>query len=244
MKKSMIVIYLFMVFIGSGCSNYSKINPNKPMYISKKDRIGFLIEASDGINFIHKWPEIEKKYQFNWSPQNDAEIILRKSIQAKWINLRQENFNAEDLLTLFKKQNGKYVVNNINLYQVLINKLYLKAIVALRHESELLQHGEMFYVDKPSLVSLSALGLKRYYAISTYNYYLLDLANPSMYRIPSEHNTLLYNSIYSSYSEKSGFKEPRNMHNITEEELSPVRRSFIEMFTSATNSLGLAIKRY
>jgi len=233
-----------MVFIGSGCSNYSKINPSKPIYISKKEKIGFLIESSDGINFTHNRHEIQRKYQFNWSPQNDAEILLRKSIQVKWMNLAQQNFNTKDLLTLFKKQNGKYVVNNINLYQFLMSKLHLKAIVVLRHEGELLQDGEMFYVDRPSLVSLSAFGLKRYHAISSYNYYLLDLANPSMYHIPSEHNTLLYNSIYSSYSQNSGFKEPKNMYNITEEELSPVRRSFIEMFTRATNTLGLSIKRY
>ncbi|RUM76803.1 MAG: hypothetical protein DSZ12_01225, partial [Sulfurovum sp.] len=63
-------------------------------------------------------------------------------------------------------------------------------------------------------------------------------------QIDSEHNTLLYNSVYSSFSKKSGFKEPKNIHNITEEELLPLRKSFIQMFTKATYSLGLLIKNY
>ena len=228
---------LLLWFIITGCANHSYVKPHTQLTISSKDRVGYIIESGDGI-LVNNNVHVEREYKLHWSPKHDAQMILQKNIKVTWVNLIHHNFNIKTLMTLFKKQNGRYVLNNRHLYDFLVNKLHLKAIVVLRDEAELLQHGEMFYVDKPSLVSLTAFGLKRYHVISSYHYYLFNLISPAVYHIESEHNTLIYNSIYSSYAKQSGFKEPNNIEEITEEEFLPVRKTFVNMFIQATHRLS------
>ena len=244
MKTKMILLSVLIAFITTGCSKYEQLKPNQAIQISAQDKIGYFIESSDTIMFRHRGEEFEKNYALSWSAQKDAEIILRKRIPANWVNLSQQNFGAQALLQVFKKYNGQYIVRDMNLYNYLLRALQLKAIVVLQHDGEPILDGETLYIDKPSLIGVSHFGLKRYLAISSYHYYIIDLAHPSIYSINSAHNTLLYNSIYASYAQKSGFQVPRNIHNVTEAEFMPVRRSIDMMLQEATAKVALSFRRY
>lgn len=226
MKKYLAFLALTVVFF-TGCIN----QPDVPKYtINKTDRIGYIIEMSDKTGHTHIGTTIfnnmEKTYEYDFKLHQEIDNALNKNVKTELINLTKHGYKSQDLLDIIVAKDDKWVVNKSDIYKKLIKELNLKAVVFIKGgPTTFYMYPTTWEVSASGLVSQNVFGLKRYSSILTArsSIYLLK---PVGKIIVNNHPymTIIYDSVMTSFQEKSAFKLPNDIENLSKEELKPMHK--------------------
>jgi len=227
MKKILGFSFLLIVLF-SGCAIQQ---PDIPKYtINKNDKIGYIINIPKKVEHSHvgttAFNNFEKSYLYAWEKEGIIEKQLHDNLGQELINLSLLGFKNSDFKDLIVGKDNKWVINNKTLYQKLVNDLKLKAIIVITDgPGSFFLNPYVFDVKGTGLVSSNFLGIKRFFAVLSVEsqiYLFNPLAKINVNRDPLV--TIIYDPMLNSFEEKSGFKIPNNIENITQSEMEPVNK--------------------
>jgi hypothetical protein len=237
MKK--IIIYMsILLIVLTGCTK----EPTVPEYYLKADdRIGYIIQGSEKILHTHLgttlFNDFEKKYDTSWNFSTEIEKTLTKYVRGELLNLKKYGVTETQIKNLFTVNDGSWVVQDKKLYNELLYLYDVKAIILIYQGETSVDEFES-EVSESGLFSKHTLGFKRYVGVNAYKVKLYILNPNAIVSIQSHKKSeLLYHSLYFSNQEKSGFKKPNDIDNITEKELLPLRHSILRMLEDTIKSI-------
>jgi len=207
---------IFVVFFLVGCGGSG---PDIPNYrINQTDNVGYIIKTNPHMVHTHIGTTIfsnfEKTYQ-KLVKKDDIEKLLKQNIHANLIDLSSYNF--EDLNKLIIESDKKWIVSNQVLYQELITKYKLKAIIIISEEAGGIYMHPTYLSSKSSgLLSQSFLGISNYFAVSGFKF-KLNILSPNGSKNIDDLTTaqFVYAPSNSDFQKASGFLKPRNNQNLT-----------------------------
>jgi len=206
----------------SGC-----VSPNIPQYkIDKTDNVGYIIKTNPKMihtyqgltvfnNFEKEYPKLVK--------EEDVGELLKENLEANLINLSSYNF--EELNNLIVEKNGEWSINNSSLYDELVEKYNLKAIVIVTEKGGgIYLYPYDLYSKSSGLITKDTSLLEYHFAVSGFRFKLI-LLNP---KGSKELDTSGFNRIITA-KPISGFKKPKNIENLTVEEQHSIKKSILEL---------------
>ncbi len=226
--KSSIALITLIVILFSGCVN---TQPDVPKYsINKSDKIGYIIDVSNKTGHTHigttVFNNMEKTYDYDFKMHKEIDDLLNKKVNVELINLADLGYSSKDLVDLIIAKDEKWVVGKSDLYKKLIGELKLKAVIFIKGgPTAFYMYPKVWEISASGLVSHNIFGLKRYSSLLSAKssiYLLKPVGKIVVNRDP--YVTMIYDSIMTSFQEKSGFKAPKDIENITIEELIPMHR--------------------
>lgn len=243
MKNSIIISIIALLL--SGCVK----QPDIPTYhLKNNDKIGYIIQPSGDVSHAHMgttiFNNLEKTYNYNWELEKNIQKSLAKNVHKKMINLSKYHIKYTDIKDMIIAKDGQWVIAKKNQYNRLLNKLHLRAILVINQETTYVITGrDPIVMNASGLASHNFIGLKRYFAVSAYDFNLYLLQPKAVIKdkevIKSE---IIYDSMITSFQEKSGFKKPKDIDNITKEELETVRKKVIQLIDNGTKSIDKYLK--
>ncbi|PLY05225.1 MAG: hypothetical protein C0625_14445 [Arcobacter sp.] len=230
MKKivyGLVAIFIMLNF--SGCSG-----PNLPQYkINKTDNVGYIIKANPKMihtyigttifnNFEKEYPKLIK--------EEDVEQLLKQNLDAKLINLATYDFN--ELNNLIVEKDDKWSINNNALYNELIKKYNLKAIIVVsEREGGIYMYPNYLSSKSSGLLTRSFLKIQNHFAVSGFHF-KLNILNP---KASKEFNRgmvtakFIYATSVSKFQQESGFIKPKNDESLTVEEQNSIKKSILDL---------------
>jgi len=229
MKNLVYTIIIFIGFYITGCTT-----PDMPTYkINKTDNIGYIIKTNS--HMIHTnigltvFSNFEKKYPKLVTKQ-DIQHLLKQNINAKLINLK--SYKYDDLNNLIIQKDNKWVISNKKLYNELIKKYHLKAIIIVTEEdSGIYVYPSFLSTSSSGLLSRSVLGVENYYAISGF-YFKLHILQPNgsinIYE-DTTHGKIIYASLNDDFQKQSGFIKPADIQHLTKKEQQSIKKTILDL---------------
>ena len=224
------IVVVFTILNFSGCSG----SPSLPKYkISKMDNVGYIIKTNPKMihtyigttlfnNFNKEYPKLVIK--------KDIEILLQQNINAHLVNLSTYNF--EDLNNIIIESNNKWIVNNEIIYNELIKKYKLKAIIIVEEKSGGIYLYPTYLSSKSSgLLTRSFLKIKSYFAVTGFHF-KLNILNPKAikrFNRDTVNAKFIYSSVNSEFQKKSGFIRPKNDEKLTIEEQKSIKKAILNL---------------
>jgi hypothetical protein len=213
----------------SGCGG-----PNLPQYkINKTDNVGYIIKANPKMihtfigttifnNFEKEYPKLVK--------EEDVEQLLKENLDAKLINLSTYDFDK--LNNLIVEKNDKWSINDTSLYNELVKKYNLKAIVIVSEKDGGIYMYPNYLSSKSSgLLTKSFLKLQNHFAVSGFHF-KLNILSP---KASKEFNRgvvtakFIYSPSANQFQEESGFIKPKNDESLTIEEQNSIKKSILDL---------------
>ena len=139
--------------------------------------------------------------------------------------MSKHSYSYEILNELIKAEDDKWIINKRDIYNQL-NELGIKAVVLIKDKPGFIyMHPFSFHPKGSGLVSHHFIGIKRYFNVLSMvsDIYLLN-PKAKINAVSNTYFNIIYDPMISSFEEKSGFKVPKDIENITEEEFSPVKK--------------------
>jgi len=237
MKKLGIGLLFVVLVIFTGCIK----QPEVPKYtINQVDKIGYIIEESGDVYHAHMgttiFNNLEKDYAYNWQLEKEIDSLMKENVKRELINLKEKGISFSDVDKLIVAEDGKWVIKNKEAYTKLKNGLGLKAVLVIHQTGTYVQTGrDPILMKRSGLASHNLFGLKRYFAVSAYDNDLYLLNPVAIVRQPDvERASVIYDTVMSSFQERSGFEKPKDIENITKDELVKVREKIVDLLDSLT----------
>jgi len=245
MKKISIIVVGIVILLLNGCVK----QPDIPKYhLNNSDKIGYVIQPSGDVFHSHMgttiFNNIEKTYKYNWELEKNIQKSLAKNVHKKLVNLSAYNIKYSDVKDLIVAKDGQWVIAKKDQYHTLLNKLNLKAILLINQEATYVVTGrDPIVMNASGLASHSFIGLKRYFAVSAYDFNLYLLEPKAVINVEEAVKVeMIYDSLRASFQEKSGFKKPNDIDNMTKAELEVVRKKVVQMIDNSTKSINKYLK--
>jgi len=239
-KKNSIYLWMMVFIFLTGCVEQPKI----PKYhISKNDKIGYIIQPSGNVHHSHMgttvFNNIEKTYKYNWHLEKNVKKGLEQNINKKLINLSKYNIKFSDVKDMMIFKNGQWIIQNKIQYNQLLNKLHLRAVILVGENTTYIETGRSPIVMNTSgLASSNFIGLKRYFAVSAYDFNLYLLQPKAIIEVKDiTKSEMIYDSVFADIQKATAFKEAEDIENITKEEFSIVHKSIIQLIYGATEEV-------
>lgn len=230
MKKTLFgLIVIFIMIDFSGC-----VSPNIPQYkIDKTDNVGYIIKTNpkmihtyEGLtvfnNFEKEYPKLVK--------EEDVGELLKENLEANLINLSSYDF--EKLNNLIVEKNGKWSISDTSLYDELVKKYNLKAIVIVSEKGGGINlYPSDLYSKSSGLITKADLLFEYHIAVSGFRFKLNILNPKGSIDLKSDIVTAkpIYLPVMSKGQEESGFKKPKNIESLTVEEQHSIKKSILEL---------------
>ena len=232
MLKVIYALFTFLITLSlSGCMGST---PDIPQYnIDTTDNIGYIIKTNPKMihtfigttvfnNFEKEYPKQVKK--------EDVEVLLKENLNVHLVDLSIYNF--ESLNNLITEVDGQWSISNKALYDELLTKYNLKAILIVSETSGSAYVYPDYLSSKSSgLLSRSFMGIQNHFAISGFHFKLNLLRPIAVQNIYKDilSAKLIYNPYYNDYQKKSGFIKPTNDENLTVDEQKSIKKSILEL---------------
>jgi hypothetical protein len=239
------IILSVVILLLSGCVK----QPDIPTYhLKNSDKVGYIIQPSGDVYHGHMGTTIfnnmEKTYAYKWELEKNIQRSLAKNVHKKMINLSKYNIKYSDIKDMIVAKDGQWTIGKRDQYNRLLNKLHLKAILLINQETTYVFTGrDPIVMNTSGFASHHLIGLKRYFAVSAYDFNLYLLKPKAVIRVKEVlKSEMIYDSLITSSQGKSGFKKPEDIDNITKEELEVVRKKVIQLIDDSTKSIDKYLK--
>lgn len=240
MRKISLFIGTSILLLITGCVN----QPDIPEYhLNKNDKIGYIVESSGDVYHAHMGTTIfnnmEKTYKYNWKLEKSIKDSLEKNVHRKLINLSKYNIKYSDIKDMIIAKDGKWIISKKDAYKKLLNKLHLKGVILATQETTYVVTGrDPIVMKKSGLASHNFIGLKRYFAVSAYDFNLYLLQPKAVIRVKeSLKSEMIYDSLITSSQGSSGFRKPENIDNITQNEMKTVRERVVKLINDGITNI-------
>jgi hypothetical protein len=238
MKKLSIYLSAVLVML-VGCAK----DPVVPeYYLDVNDRIGYVIQGSDKVSHVHSgttiFNDIDKSYSTSWNFEKEIENAIKKYVRGEVINLKEYDVSSSQVKNLFTTDADGWKVKDSRFHKELLYIYDVKAIILIEQDETVVSEFKE-ELESSGLFSKHTLGFKRYIGVNAYKVKLYVLNPNTIVPIRNHKNSvMLYHSLYSSYQEKSGFNKPRDIENITEKELLPLKHSILKLLEETIKSIN------
>jgi hypothetical protein len=232
-----IISLAFVVLFVVGCAH---VRPKLPNYkIDQKDNVGYIIKTNDKMLHTHIGTTIFNNFEKTYPKlvtADDIKELLKKNIHANLIDISSYEFGDIDNLIINK--NNKWIINNNDLYNELIKKYKLKAIIIVSEKSGGMYLYPSYLSSKSSgLLSTSMLGIERYFAVSGFHFKLHILNPIGSKELSKEIITakIIYDpldSLMGDSQKRSNFIKPANIKVLTNKEQKSIKKSILELTES------------
>ena len=215
--KTTNILLCICVFVLSGCVQQPVVPEH---HLKPQDRVGYIIQPSGKVNHTHMGTTIfnnmEKKYNYDWKLEKDIQKSIEENIKYHMVNLSTYGIKYFDVKDMIVAKDGKWVIGKQNLYDKLLSKLHLSAVLVIGQDTTSIITGlSPIFVESSGLASIHFLGLKRYFAVSAYNFELYWLKPKSVVSMKDlTKSTIIYDSLLTSAQKNSGFNQPKDLEHI------------------------------
>lgn len=255
------VALLILVLLFSGCA-YS---PDIPKYsFMQNDKICYLVDLPSGSVLHHNYhftftkapEETVKRYPFDWKMNQfvEGEIIstFKKKYAYDLINLKAHSFTKTDLKNIIIENDNKWEVNSTQLPSyVKLKKIGCKAVILITNGKQRVGVGESIYDKKEKFMQeYGLLTHDDFYILPkpfTEKLYMIDPIADMHILVLNKYEEKTYleaempyvlDFINCSQKKEAGFIKPKDIFNMTEEEMLPFKKILERHFKNRIDSIA------
>lgn len=241
---------LFIVLFVSGCAT-RYVPPVENVNLPKDSKVGVYLNMGEHPTHTHIGTTIfnnhVKQYAFDWQLQQAIFDTLKASIEAKTgmqvvllDRTTLSDYSELDFVTVSNKQ-WKVLDASAALRESLLAQ-GIRATIAIQENQTLAelncsQYGcAEFYSEGYGLFTRSFFGIERYYASSSFDI-SAEILDPAVDMVFLD--DLWEMTLYSGkHNLISGFSDPADFNNITEEEMAPVKAGILSYIEKIANLIS------